>query len=154
MTTRPLAGAALLGFVAGLRSQVPQAALSLRGLAPARGPFKALGGRAGKTVAVLGAAGEIVADKLPVAPSRVKTGPLLGRVASGAFAGATLASAGGRRGRGLVLPALLGAAGAYAGSWGGYALRRSAAQRTNLPDPLVAVTEDAAAIGLALVATR
>lgn len=154
MTSRPLASAALLGFVAGLRSQVPQAALSLRGLTPARGPLKVLGGRAAKAAAVLGAAGEIVADKLPVTPSRVQPGPLLGRVASGAFAAGTLAGSTGRRGRGLVLPVLIGATGAYAGSWAGFALRRTAARRTNLPDPVVAITEDAAAIGLALVATR
>jgi uncharacterized membrane protein len=153
MSRRPLAAAALLGFVAGLRSQIPQAALSLRGLAPARGPLKLLGGRAARAATVLGAAGEIVADKLPVTGSRVQAGPLLARVASGAFAAGTLSAANGRRGRALVLPVLVGAAGAYAGSWSGYALRQ-AGQRANLPDPVIALGEDAAAVGLAVVATR
>ena len=77
---------------------------------------------------------------------------LVGRVVSGALAGAALASATGVRGRLLVLPILAGGAGAWAGSWAGYLARRAAVERTGLPDPVVAVAEDLLAGGLALAA--
>jgi uncharacterized membrane protein len=142
----------LLGFVAGLRSQLPNAVLAARGLEPTSGPLALLGSPAGRRAAYLAAVGEIVADKLPATPSRVSPGPLIGRLVSGALAGATLASARGARGRALVLPTLVGGAGAYAGSWAGYAARRQAVRDGGLPDIVVAVVEDAAAVGLAAVA--
>lgn len=144
--------AGLLGVVAGLRSQLPNAALAARGLGPTSGPLALLGSGAGRRAAYLAAAGEIVADKLPATPTRVDRGPLIGRIVSGALAGAVFAaSAGSRRGR-LVAPALAGAAGAYAGTWGGYTARRRLVAATGLPDPVVAVAEDALAVGLVALA--
>lgn len=48
----------------------------------------------------------------------------------------------------MILPAVPGAAGAYAGSWGGYAVRKAVVTASGLPDPVVAVGEDLLAVGL------
>ena len=144
--------AGLLGVVAGLRSQLPAAALAARDLEPASGPLALLGTGAGQRAAYLAAAGEILADKLPATPSRVESGPLIGRVISGAVAAAMYAGARGIGGRRLLLPVLVGAAAAYGGSWAGYLLRKRAVEATGLPDPVVAVGEDALAVGLVALA--
>lgn len=150
---RPLVlTAGLLGVVAGLRSQLPAAALAARGLEPTSGPLALLGSGLGRRAAYLAAAGELLADKLPATPSRVDRGPLIGRVVSGALAGATYASARGGGGGRLLLPVLAGAAGAYGGTWAGYLLRQRAVGVTGLPDPVVAVGEDALAVGLVALA--
>jgi uncharacterized membrane protein len=153
IVSRPLLlSAGLLGVVAGLRSQLPGAVLAARGLEPAHGPLKLLGTGAGRRAAYLAAVGEIVVDKLPTTPSRVEGGALVQRVVSGALAAGALASASGVRGARLVLPVLVGGAGGWAGSWGGYLARRAAVERTRLPDPVVAVAEDLLAVGLGLAA--
>jgi uncharacterized membrane protein len=149
-----LARAGLLGVVAGLRSQLPAAALAARGLAPASGPLSPLRTTAGRRSAYLAALGEMAADKLPSTPSRIERGPLVGRVVSGGIAGAVLAASTGSRRAGLVLPAVAGAAGAALGSWGGFTARRALVSRAGLPDPAVAVAEDLVAVGLAAVAVQ
>jgi len=149
-----LARAGLLGVVAGLRSQVPTAVLAARGLGPTSGPLSSLRTTAGRRSAYLAALGELAADKLPANPSRMSRGPLVGRVVSGAVAGGALAAGTGSRRGALVLPAVVGAAGAYLGSWGGFGARQALVARTGLPDPVVAVAEDVVAIGLGAVAVR
>jgi uncharacterized membrane protein len=144
----------LLGVVAGLRSQLPAAALAVRGLEPASRPLALLATPGARRAAVLAAAGELLVDKLPVTPDRVDQRGLISRVASGAIAGAMLASATGVRGARLALPMLAGAGGAYLGSWGGFTARRAVGTATRLPDPVVAVAEDVVAVGLAAVAVR
>jgi hypothetical protein len=130
---------ALLGWAAGARSTLGLAAPALT-----QGRRRAV--LIGATVASLG---EVVADKLPVAGSRLEHhGPLL-RAASGAGGAVALAR---REGAGLVVPALAGAAGGYAGSYGGAAWRSWAVGR--MPDWQAALVEDAVAIGFAFVATR
>jgi uncharacterized membrane protein len=154
VTTLLVLRAGILGVVAGLRSQFPAAALAATGLGPDGGPFALLGSTGGRRGAFLAAAGEIVVDKLPVTPDRVELRGLLARVASGAIAGAVLATGTGARGRRAVLPVLAGAGGAYLGSRGGFSARKAVVAATRLPDPLVAVAEDVVAIGLAAVAVR
>lgn len=146
------AGAAGLGFVAGLRSQLPFALLAAaanqgRFAAGAAGPLALL--RSRNTVIGLGlsAAGEMVGDKLPMTPSRLDPLPLAGRIGIGGAAGAAVAR---EAGRAVGLGAGLGAAAAALGAFGGYRLRAAAAEATGLPDPLVAVVEDALAIGIGL----
>jgi uncharacterized membrane protein len=144
----------LLGVVAGLRSTIPAAALAVGGLEPTSRPLAPLATHGGRRAAVLAAAGELLLDKLPVTPDRVENRALVARVAGGALAGATLASATGVRGARLAVPVLAGAGGAYLGSWGGFAARRAVSTGTSLPDPVVAVAEDLVAVGLAAVAVR
>jgi uncharacterized membrane protein len=130
---------ALLGWAAGARSTLGLAAPALT---QARRRAVLIG-------AGVAAVGELVGDKLPVAGSRLEHhGPLL-RAASGAAGAVALAR---REGARLVVPALAGAAGGYAGSYGGAAWRSWAAGR--MPDWQAALVEDAVAIGFAFVATR
>lgn len=148
--------AALLGFVAGLRSQLPHALLALaanRGVFAAGAPAPLGLLRSRRTLAALGlaAAGELVVDKLPGTPSRTRPGPLGGRIAIGALVGAAVAQEAGAT---VPAGAVLGAAGAAAGSFAGAAYRRVAAEATGLPDPVLALAEDATAVGLAAVALR
>ena len=148
----PPARAALLGFVTGLRSQVPVALLAVESQ---RGRFDPGGGRLarrfGSSEGVLGAvvacAGELVADKLPVTPSRTTIGPFLQRLATGGVVGAAVHY---DAGRSRPLGALLGAVGAGAGAWAGTQARVLLADRTRVPGPLLGVAEDLFALGLAV----
>ncbi|MFC4068591.1 hypothetical protein [Actinoplanes subglobosus] len=137
MTDRVLVRSAILGASAGARSMTPLARLALR----RRGWIRVAAGAA--------ALGEMAFDKSRRAPSRLKPGPLAGRVVLGAVAGATFAR---RRGAGIAGPAIaagLAAAGAsYAGArWRAYAEAHDFA----VPG---AVAEDAAAVALAWVSSR
>jgi uncharacterized membrane protein len=97
------------------------------------------------------AAGELVGDKLPMTPSRLAPPALLARLASGATAGGTLAA---RNGASRMLGAVAGAAGALGFAAGCAFVRRAVVRRTGLPDPIVALGEDAIAIAAALALTR
>jgi uncharacterized membrane protein len=114
------------------------------------GPGGVLRRRSSVPLTLLAATGEMVADKLPTTPSRLEEGPFLGRITLGAAAGSGVSAAfGGSR----ITGALLGAAGAAAGSVAGYRLRVAAARRTRLPDTALGLLEDALAVGLGLIAT-
>jgi uncharacterized membrane protein len=122
--------AAVLGGVTGARTFLAPAALALRGR---------LGKAAKFTLPVL-AAGEIVGDKLPMAPPRVEGPGLVGRVVSGAVSGRV---SGGARG------ARVGAAFALAATYPSQALRAQIVKRTPLPDIACAVPEDLIGVALA-----
>jgi uncharacterized membrane protein len=150
-STIPLpARSALIGLLSGARSMTPLAMLALqrdrRSLAGAWQRWPVLGTEAGRNVLVVAALGELVGDKLPMTPSRTKPFPLLGRIGTGAIAGAAIGTlsgpAGWRRG------AVLGAVGAVIGSYAGASLR-SAGAATGLPDAVFALIEDAATIACA-----
>ena len=148
--------AAGLGAVAGLRSQLPLALLAFaanRGtFASAAGPpLSRLRSRRGQAICGLSAAGELVADKLPRTPSRLAPGPLAGRVAFGALAGAAVAR---EANRATGLGAVLGGAGAALGAFAGYQLRSAAGRATGIPDPAWGAVEDAVALTLGLALIR
>jgi uncharacterized membrane protein len=139
--------AAGLGAVTGLRSMTGVAALS-RGLADrwwlgrhATRLERWLAGDAVATTTAVLAAGELIADKLPGIPDRTEPGPLLGRTAIGATLGALVAGPDDRLVGGLV-----GGAAAALATYLGWFLRREAGRSTLLPDPLIAVAEDALAV--------
>lgn len=148
--------AALMGAVAGLRSQVPMALLAR---AVAQGEVKAPSGlfgtplrsTRGRQILFVSAVGEAIGDKLPFAPSRLGRQPFLGRLGFGAISAAALAQT---QGTPVVQAALRGAAGAGMGSVAGYAFRIVAGRVTGLPDLVVALAEDAVAVGLARSAIR
>lgn len=133
-----------LGVVSGLRSMSGPAFVSraaAQGRLPLEGTRLAFLGspRVSKLLTVL-AAGELVGDKLPATPSRTALPSLLGRAASGGLVGAAIFASEGRR------AATGGAAGvlaAVAGSFAGEQLREFAGQKTGIPDPLLALVEDA-----------
>jgi uncharacterized membrane protein len=127
-----------LGFVAGLRTLTPVAAVLL-----VRGGIWGI-------VAAVAAAGEYVVDALPSAPSRTRVAGLSVRLVSGAFVGWTIATM--HDGPGL-FGAVAGVAGAVIGTYGGHAARLAAIARIGAYP--AAILEDAVAIGLAaLIVTR
>ncbi len=138
MTTTLLVRSAALGAAAGARASLGVLAPALTG-----------GGTTGTRVAVVLAATELVADKLPMAPSRLQPQSLAGRVASGAVGAGVLARRDGSR---AWWPAVAGAVGAVAGSYGGAAWREVAAARGWTWQ--AAVAEDAVALGLVRLAVR
>jgi uncharacterized membrane protein len=93
------------------------------------------------------AAGELIADKLSFTPSRLSAGPLGGRLVLGALCGSVLQ---GVSHQSLVIGAVLGAVGGLLGSYLGFTLRKWLVTKGNLPDLVVALTEDVIAIGGAL----
>lgn len=143
-----LVNVATLGVVAGMRSQLPLALLSLaaRRNRPGIEQFpEFLSSPKISALLLASAAGEIVVDKLPITPSRLMPGSLLVRAGIGGLAGALLTSSTN------VTPlrgAAVGAVGALVGSYAGYTVRSRLVSVTGLPDPLFAVLEDATAVAI------
>ena len=149
--------ALLLGVAAGLRSMTPLAVVAWAAHAwpsVAASPLSFMAARPVAYVFTIFAVGELIADKLPFIPSRLKPGPLIARLGSGALCaavaaiGATASSADAS----LLLPSLVGAIGGVAGAFAGYHTRRSVTVSQGLPDLAVALVEDVIAIGLAIFA--
>jgi uncharacterized membrane protein len=133
-----------LGAISGLRSLSGPAfvsrAASRGDLDLDRTVFAFLGSpRIFKTL-VLMELGELFGDKLPATPSRTSLPPLLGRAASGALAGAAVFVS---EGRSATIGAALGSTAAIAAAFAGERLRALTVEKTGLPDPVVAVAEDA-----------
>ena len=151
-TTTSFARAGTLGVVAGLRSQLPLALLTIaanRGAFPAApAPLSFLRSR-GALITLGLAAGELVGDKLPAAPPRTDPASLAFRVAIGATVGGAV---GREAGTSVAACALLGAMSATVSSFAGATYRRAAQEATDVPDIVFAVLEDAAAIGLGVFA--
>lgn len=140
------ARSALLGVAAGSRSTLGFAAPTLTaGRASWRTePRPSAARRAAVALAVLG---EMTADKLPATPSRLLPPSLAGRFSTGAGGALALAR---RESANGVVPAVAGALGTAAGSWGGYAWREWASTRmSTLRSGLL---EDAVALSLAAAA--
>ena len=148
--------AAALGFVAGLRSQLPFALLATVANGGRFGqtsgkPLSLLRSRGTLVALSLAANGELIADKLPFTPSRIGKAPLAGRLVIGGAVGTAVF----REARqSATIGALVGAAGAGAGSFAGYYARRSLVKATGFPDFVWAATEDALALGMGMLAIR
>jgi uncharacterized membrane protein len=87
---------------------------------------------------------ELVVDKLPNTPSRKTPAGFAGRITLGALSGAALGAAARQS---SVAGGLLGGLGAVAGTLGGYEARTRLVKAWNVPDFVVALLEDAVAIG-------
>ena len=87
---------------------------------------------------------ELVGDKLPNTPGRKTPGPFAARIILGALSGAVLGAAARQS---SVVGGLLGGLGAAAGTLGGYEARTRLVKAWNVPDFVVALLEDAIAIG-------
>jgi uncharacterized membrane protein len=90
------------------------------------------------------AVGEIIGDKLPSAPNRIKPGSLIFRMLSGALAGASVYKATGSK---AATGALIGSAAAFASTFGSFWLRKDAVKINNATDPFIGAIEDALVIG-------
>ncbi|MBC8067010.1 MAG: hypothetical protein IAG13_01645, partial [Deltaproteobacteria bacterium] len=122
-----------------------------RAVQPSSGLARAFGSdRLGQAMR-LGAIVEVVIDKLPFTGDRTSVLQLLARVISGGVSGAALSSA---DDRGPVLGALLGTAGAVAGTFALFHLRRGLHEGLRMPGVVAGLTEDVLLIGLGRLALR
>jgi uncharacterized membrane protein len=144
--------AAGIGFVAGLRTFLAPAAVvwavrlgwvNLHGSS-----FAFMESNLALVGLSIAALGELVADLLPSIPRRTEVAPLLARILSGAFCGACLCAS---VKQSLVIGVISGAIGAVIGAFAGYEIRKRVVTKLNLKDFIVALCEDAVAIGLALL---
>jgi uncharacterized membrane protein len=90
------------------------------------------------------AAGEIVGDKLPNTPNRIKAPGVIARCLSGSLAGASIYKAAGHN---AITGALLGAVVALGASYGSYYLRKVVVDKTGIFDPYIGGVEDAIVAG-------
>lgn len=105
------------------------------------------GGPAALLVPLL-ALGELAVDKTPLPPARTVPPSLAVRALAGGYAGTQVAGKADRR-----VAFALGALGAVAASYLALELRRRAGRASGLPDPVIALAEDALAIGAGLLLT-
>jgi|SRR5450759_5057952 uncharacterized membrane protein len=138
MESRAISRSFAIGLTCGLRSMTGPAVVRWRARDPLRLAFAAL------------AAGELIADKLPATPPRTIPPALIFRAVSGGFAGHSVARLFGADPR---MGTAAGSAGAIVGAYLGMTVRGWIVRTSGLPDPLVALAEDAAAIGGALAAS-
>jgi uncharacterized membrane protein len=145
--------AAIIGFVAGLRSMTAPAAISwaahLGWLKLAETKVAFVGSTTATTILTFLAVAELVADKLPITSKRTAFAPMLVRIMMGALSAACLCLAKGES-LGLGLP--MGGAAAVLGAFLGYEVRRRLVTGLRLKDIWVALPEDLVAIGFALLA--
>lgn len=139
MATSVYARSLGIGAVAGLRSMTAPAATLLAGDRPFAG------------LAILAGAGELIVDKLPVAPARTIPPAVAVRMLAGGFSGGAIAA---RFGGSRVLGIVLGALGAVAVTYLAYDVRRRLTKDAGLPDAAVALAEDALAIWAARAANQ
>ena len=137
----------LIGVIAGLRSMTAPAVVAfaarlnwihLRGSA-----LSFMASTAAAAIFVALAVGELIGDKLPATPSRLKPPGLIARFVLGGLSGAGVAIAGGQS---VVVGAILGAAGGVAGAFAGNRMRAGLVKAFKVPDFVIALLEDAVAI--------
>jgi uncharacterized membrane protein len=152
----PLFVALVIGVFVGLRSLTPPAVVSWAAalywidLGRSRLYFIA----AKPTIAILTvlAVLELVADKLPSAPSRTAAPGLFARVLLGSLCGACIAVAGAHSAMSGTVAGLIGS---LIGCFGGFQARTRLVKSLHCPDYVVAIIEDIVAIGGSLyVVTR
>lgn len=139
----------VIGIVAGMRAMTAPAAISWAarlGKLSLSGTWLAFLGYAWTPwILTLLAAGELVTDQLPSTPSRKVPIQFGTRILMGAVCGASLTAGAGS----MLLGAIVGIAGAVAGTLGGSAFRARMAAAFGSDRP-AAFLEDAIAIGAAL----
>jgi uncharacterized membrane protein len=131
-----------IGVLSGLRALSPIAVicwLALLHRLPVTGWASFVGSKVAVGLFSLGAVGELISDKLPKTPSRLKQPGFSIRIVTGGLCGLVLANAGSFS---LIGGALLGAIGAVAGSYLGYFARSRITGNLGLPDLPVALVED------------
>ncbi len=147
-TSSVLALAFAIGVIAGLRSMTAPAVVSWaahwKWLDLQHSPLAFLGSTAAVYILTAGAIVELIVDKLPKTPSRKAPLGLIARFALGGLSGAALCAAANQS---IVLGALLGGVGGVAGAFAGYEARARLVKALKVPDTVVALLEDAVAIG-------
>jgi uncharacterized membrane protein len=114
----------IFGLIAGARSMLAPALVSwgasLGYINVQSTPMAFMGNHYARWIFTVLAIGELIADKLPMTPSRKAPGPFIARIVTGALSGATVGAAAHSLGLGV----LLGVVGAVAGTLGGAAVRK------------------------------
>jgi uncharacterized membrane protein len=142
----------LIGVVAGLRSLTAPAIVAWAAnlgwihLGGTKHAFMA----SSFTVGIFSilAIAELIADKLPKTPKRTAAVGLIARIVLGGLSGASLSLAGHQ---GSHVGLFLGAIGGVVGAYAGYFARTGTVRALHLPDFVIALAEDAIAIGGALL---
>ena len=154
MNSTILLFAAGIGLVAGLRSltapSVVAWAAHLGWINLHNSPLAFMGSKWTVVIFTVLAVVELVSDQLPSTPARTGAVGLSARIVTGALTGACLAAAGNAP---LWLGAIAGIVGAIAGAFGGYYARVGLVRSLRVPDFVIAISEDAIAIGLGLLLT-
>ncbi len=143
-----------IGVVAGLRSLTAPAVVAwaarLGWIKIHNSPLAFMGSKWTVVILTVLAVVEFIGDQLPSTPPRTGAVGLSARIVTGALTGACLAVAGNA---GLWLGAIAGLVGAIAGAYGGYHARVGLVRSLRVPDFVIALPEDAIAIGLGLFLT-
>jgi uncharacterized membrane protein len=141
-----------IGIVSGMRSLTAPAVAAWAAhrnwlnLAGTRLAF--MGSTAAVAIFTVLAIVELIADKLPSTPSRTASVGLIARFFCGALSGACV---GVSTGQTPIYGAILGAAGGIAGAFAGYRWRTGLVKALKVPDFVIALVEDAIAIGAGLL---
>ena len=147
-TTFVFALAFAVGVIAGLRALTAPTVVSwaarLNWLALSNSWAAFLGYSATPYIFTLLAIGELVNDKLPKTPSRKAPPSFAFRVITGAFSGAALSMGANQS---AAIGAVCGGLGAVAGTLGGYEVRSRLVKALHVPDYVIALMEDAVAVG-------
>jgi uncharacterized membrane protein len=143
-----LVGLFMLGLLTGLRTLAPIAVLcwmTMLGRIPvAQGWMGFVSSKISVGVFSVAALGELIGDKLPTAPSRTQGLGLIARIVFGGLSAAIFAAAAGYS---AVFGAVIGAAGAVVGTFGGWFVRTRTVSSFQCPDFPIALIEDAVAVG-------
>ena len=138
----------LIGVVCGLRSLTTPAVVAWAAhrnwLNLHNTHLSFMGSTAAVVIFALLAVGELVADQIPSTPSRLKPPGLIARIVLGGLSGACIAVAGGQS---LAFGVVLGVAGGIGGAFAGYQVRTGLVKALKVPDLVIALLEDAVAIG-------
>jgi uncharacterized membrane protein len=136
-----------LGALCGLRTFTPLAILTIAlhqdRLTLAGTPLAFLATMTAHVIIILLAIGELVMDKLPSTPSRLRPPALIGRALFGAVTAVAFAFA---HHHSIAVPLILGMVGALLGSFIGHRLRSGLVRALKSPDWPVALLEDAICI--------
>jgi len=142
----------VLGMSAGLRSMAPVAIVAWAAQLPwpdlRQTNLALMAAPVTAYVFTVFACVELVFDKLPFTPSRLGAGPLGARVICGGLCAATLCAA---THQPVVGGAIAGGLGGVVGAFAGHRIRRYLTTNLKTPDLLVALVEDAIAIGSAVL---
>jgi len=137
----------LIGAVSGLRSLTAPAVVAWGArqnwLNLHNTPLSFMGSTAALVIFTLLAVAELVTDKLPATPSRLKPPGLIARILFGGLSGASIAAAGAQS---IALGAVLGVAGGVAGAFAGHEVRSRLVKSLKVPDFVIALLEDVTAI--------
>ena len=144
-----LLGALCLGLLTGLRALTPITvliwAVHLQHLSVAGTWLSFLDTKVALVVATLLALLELISDKLPSTPSRLKPPGLIGRVGTGFLSGCVWMLAAGEHA--WWIGAIVAFIGAPIGAFLGHAARTGLVRVQHFPDFPIALLEDAVAIG-------